>query len=633
MAVGVLKVRDPATGAWLNIAGVGSPGPAGPAGPAGPPGGTGPENYVHDQLVPAATWVITHPLNKMGAVQIVDSAGTVIVPDIRYDSLSQITVTFGSATIGTSVRQLMLAQVMTIRIRLTAARGHDRHPDRPARRATQGDPLVGVLKARTSPGAATWVSIATTGPPGPQGPEGVSGPVGPPGEKWFTGLGAPTTTTPATAVIGDWYLDNAPPGDPGSGDYYEKMQAADPGAWALRGNLAGPPGGTGISSIIVGNFGAVATPADLPIDGLIPIDWDGPGNPSAPRQMLIGECLYYDKTGDPLDGHLFQYVSTSMEPTGWLDIGLIQGPPGPDGTPGEKWFTAPGVPDATTPVGAVIGDWYIDSTAGDYYEKMQVNDPGAWVLRGNLTGPPGDEVWIGPDAPPTNIPELWYDTDDTRILGPVDLPTGGLTHDALVKTTDLDGDVQWRNIYSVPSGKVIQFPNAEGAKINLYCTTFGLGISASTLNLFSNGNISFGRTRSLASGGATSTPPASTSSATTSSPTPTAWASKCRAAPTSTSRPAADWCCAAPPTPPRVSHRGQRRRSTAGTSPPNPTPKQRSRTTPPTATPPAPAKTTFSTTTPSSAGTCRSHPGCYGRTPGRNSYPPTATPTSCGPQE
>ena len=246
-----------------------------------------------------------------------------------------------------------------------------------------------------------------------------------------------------------------------------------------------------MSSIIVGNFGAVATPADLPIDGLIPIDWDGPGNPSAPRQMLIGESLYYDKTGDPLDGHLFQYVSTSMEPTGWLDIGLIQGPPGPDGTPGEKWFTAPGVPDATTPVGAVTGDWYIDSTAGDYYEKMQVNDPGAWVLRGNLAGPPGDEVWIGPDAPPTNIPELWYDTDDTRILGPVDLPIGGLTHDALVKTTDLDGDVGWRNIYSVPSGKVIQFPNAEGAKINLYSTSFGLGISASTLNLFSNGNISF----------------------------------------------------------------------------------------------------------------------------------------------
>ena len=76
------------------------PRPRRPRGPRGPPGGTGPENYVHDQLVPAATWVITHPLNKMGAVQIVDSAGTVIVPDIRYDSLSQITVTFGSATSG-----------------------------------------------------------------------------------------------------------------------------------------------------------------------------------------------------------------------------------------------------------------------------------------------------------------------------------------------------------------------------------------------------------------------------------------------------------------------------------------------------------------------------------------------------
>lgn len=97
MSVGVLKARDPATGQWVNI---GGPGPPGPPGPQGPPGVAGSANYVHQQLTPQATWVVTHPLGKYGSVEVVDSAGTVIVPDVHYDSLTQITITFGAAMSG-----------------------------------------------------------------------------------------------------------------------------------------------------------------------------------------------------------------------------------------------------------------------------------------------------------------------------------------------------------------------------------------------------------------------------------------------------------------------------------------------------------------------------------------------------
>jgi hypothetical protein len=65
----------------------------GPAGPAGKP-------FIFDQLTPSDTWVITHDLNKYPSVTIVDSAGTVVDPDIQYNSPTQVTVLFGSPTSG-----------------------------------------------------------------------------------------------------------------------------------------------------------------------------------------------------------------------------------------------------------------------------------------------------------------------------------------------------------------------------------------------------------------------------------------------------------------------------------------------------------------------------------------------------
>jgi hypothetical protein len=135
----------------------------------------------------------------------------------------------------------------------------------------------------------------------------------------------------------------------------------------------------------------VATPADLPPSGLIPIDWDGPGNPATSYQMEIGESLYYDRPGDPLQGHLFQFMGTSVEPSGWLDIGLIQGPEGQAGPPGPPG--APGVDGAAGPPGA--------------------------------TGPPGETI-VGPMGP-----------------AGIGLPTGGATGQVLVKIAPTDYATAW----------------------------------------------------------------------------------------------------------------------------------------------------------------------------------------------
>jgi hypothetical protein len=183
------------------------------------------------------------------------------------------------------------------------------------------------------------------------------------------------------------------------------------GVWVPAGvpGPAGPTGATGqqgISSVIVGDFGAQTTPADLPPDGNIPADWDGPGNPAAAYQVLAGQSLYYDKPGDPIDGHLFQFITTAIDPSGWLDIGLIQGPMGPTGPTG-----APGV----------------DGVVG-------------------ATGPTGATGATGPTGPP--------------------LPLGGLSGNALIKDTDADGDVMWSgaNGYSIRVGDNagFQFPGNGG---------------------------------------------------------------------------------------------------------------------------------------------------------------------------
>lgn len=56
--------------------------------------------YVHNQTVAAATWTITHNLDKKPSVTVVDSADSVVVGDVAYLDNNSLMVTFVGAFSG-----------------------------------------------------------------------------------------------------------------------------------------------------------------------------------------------------------------------------------------------------------------------------------------------------------------------------------------------------------------------------------------------------------------------------------------------------------------------------------------------------------------------------------------------------
>lgn len=79
---------------------IGATGPIGPIGPIGADGTGGDLNYVHTQAIPEATWTIPHNLGKFPNVVVLDSAGTVVIGEIYYNSLLAITLVFTSGFSG-----------------------------------------------------------------------------------------------------------------------------------------------------------------------------------------------------------------------------------------------------------------------------------------------------------------------------------------------------------------------------------------------------------------------------------------------------------------------------------------------------------------------------------------------------
>ncbi len=154
----------------------------------------------------------------------------------------------------------------------------------------------------------------TGDPGGPQGPAGPLGPEGPQGVKGDTGDVGPT----------------GPRGD--TGDQGERGEGGDPGPEGPRGP-EGPQGQEGVATLIVGSFGQVRTPAELPPNGLIPAGWDGPGRPATATQLQPGWSLVY-----VVDGALWTWVDIGIGGP-WLNPGLVQGPQGergPEGPPGPQ---------------------------------------------------------------------------------------------------------------------------------------------------------------------------------------------------------------------------------------------------------------------------------------------------------
>jgi len=70
-----------------------------PTGGGGGPVG-GDKTYVHIQSSPSAAWSVIHNLGKYPAVDVVDSGGSEVIPDIHYVDANNVTVNFGSATSG-----------------------------------------------------------------------------------------------------------------------------------------------------------------------------------------------------------------------------------------------------------------------------------------------------------------------------------------------------------------------------------------------------------------------------------------------------------------------------------------------------------------------------------------------------
>lgn len=56
--------------------------------------------FVHTQLTPSTSWLVTHNMNKYPACTVVDSVGGTVVGDIEYNSLNVITITFSHAISG-----------------------------------------------------------------------------------------------------------------------------------------------------------------------------------------------------------------------------------------------------------------------------------------------------------------------------------------------------------------------------------------------------------------------------------------------------------------------------------------------------------------------------------------------------
>lgn len=72
-----------ATQAWVTAQGLG-----------------GDKFYKHEQRTPAAVWTITHNLDKMPSVSVVDSAESVVIGEVEYLDNNNLTVTFRAAFSG-----------------------------------------------------------------------------------------------------------------------------------------------------------------------------------------------------------------------------------------------------------------------------------------------------------------------------------------------------------------------------------------------------------------------------------------------------------------------------------------------------------------------------------------------------
>lgn len=236
--------------------------------------------------------------------------------------------------------------------------------------------IIGAERSLMTAKAIFELVNTRTGIPGPQGAQGVpgiqgaTGAAGADGARWFDQSGVPN---PANGAIGDFSINSS------NGDYYEKTGAS---TWTLRGNIRGPQGpqgpqGTPGTNGSNGANGATGAQGPKGEDGTsVTIKGSYPDSISLPGLGLIGDSYIVKDS-------LFVWDDLNSK---WKNVGKIVGPAGaqgPSGTPGTKWYDQAGTPN---PANGTVGDFYLNRTTGDYYEKTGVS---AWTARGNIKGPTG----------------------------------------------------------------------------------------------------------------------------------------------------------------------------------------------------------------------------------------------------
>lgn len=301
--------------------------------------------------------------------------------------------------------------------------------------------------------------IGPKGDTGSTGPKGDQGPTGPKGDQGIQGLKGETGAQGPKGdqgPIGPAGPDGpqGPKGDVGpKGDQGPIGPDGDVGPQGPEGPQGpigpkGDQGDPGTSSYIVGTFGDIRTPADLPESGLIPKDWDGPGKPPNLIQFVHGEGLVYTPKNDqdPLYGHVFNFVGTQnvggfqWAQAGWADIGDIQGPKGdkgdtgaqgPKGEKGDQGERGEqGIQGIQGPKGDVgpAGDKGDKGDPGPQGETGAKGDPGDTGPKGDQgeqglkgdpgdQGPKGDQGDRGPQGP-QGEQGIKGDKGDTGDVGP-----------------------------------------------------------------------------------------------------------------------------------------------------------------------------------------------------------------------
>ena len=238
-------------------------------------------------------------------------------------------------------------------------------------------------------------------------------------EAWWSGSGVPAGTLGAT---GDWYLNTV------NGDVYEKTAVS---TWTLRANIKGPQGAQGpvgppgeSNAAYNGTWNWQNT-GDASASGRVSTD-----QPSAwfsSTELRLNETTapgtdasaYFAKikAGDAfrveLKSDASTYIKVNVTAVGtdhgtWWSWPVTfvtgQGSPPSNNTPmlvtllttgpqAEEWIGGAGAPAGTL---GNVGDWYLDQTSGDVYEKTGST---TWTLRTNIKGPTGATGATGAQGP------------------------------------------------------------------------------------------------------------------------------------------------------------------------------------------------------------------------------------------